>query len=39
MADEQSQAGEIAEEHPEYLVAAAFVGGFVLAQILKKVGE
>jgi hypothetical protein len=27
------------DEHPEILVGAAFVGGFVLAQILKKVGE
>jgi hypothetical protein len=38
MADDQSQAAEIAEEHPEYLVAAAFVGGFALAQILKRLG-
>ena len=27
------------EEHPELFVGAAFVGGFVVAQILKKVGE
>ena len=39
MADEQSHAAEIAEDHPEYLVAAAFVGGFALAQILKKLGS
>ena len=39
MADEQSQAAEIADEHPEYLVAAAFIGGFALAQILKRLGE
>jgi hypothetical protein len=39
MADEQSQAAEIAEEHPEFLVGAAFIGGFVLAQILKRLGE
>jgi hypothetical protein len=39
MADEQSQAADIAEEHPEYLVAAAFIGGFALAQILKRLGE
>ena len=25
-----------AEEHPEYLVGAAFVGGFLLAQIMKR---
>jgi hypothetical protein len=27
------------DERPEILVGAAFLGGFVLAQILKKVGE
>ena len=27
------------EEHPELLVGAAFVGGFALAQILKRLGE
>ena len=27
------------EEHPELLVGAAFVGGFALAQILKRFGE
>ena len=27
------------EEHPELLVGAAFVGGFALAQILKRIGE
>jgi hypothetical protein len=26
------------EEHPEYLVAAAFIGGFALAKILKRLG-
>ena len=26
-------------EHPELLVGAAFVGGFALAQILKRLGE
>jgi|tagenome__1003787_1003787.scaffolds.fasta_scaffold3299648_1 hypothetical protein len=38
MTTEQSQPAEIAEEHPEYLVAAAFIGGFALAQILKRLG-
>ena len=27
------------EEHPELLVGAAFVGGFALAQILKRIGQ
>jgi hypothetical protein len=27
------------EDRPELFVGAAFVGGFVVAQILKKVGE
>ena len=27
------------EEHPEVLVGAAFVGGFALAQILKRLGK
>ena len=27
------------DEHPELLVGAAFVGGFALAQILKRLGE
>jgi hypothetical protein len=26
------------EDHPEYLVAAAFLGGFALAKILKRLG-
>ena len=26
-------------EHPEVLVGAAFLGGFVLAQVLKKLGS
>jgi hypothetical protein len=30
---------ETLEERPEILVGAAFLGGFVVAQILKKVGE
>jgi hypothetical protein len=36
-----SQQGEDSplEEHPEVLVGAAFVGGFALAQILKRLGE
>jgi hypothetical protein len=25
-------------EHPEFLVGAAFIGGIVLAQILKRLG-
>ena len=29
----------VVDEHPEILVGAAFVGGFVLAQILKQLGE
>ena len=28
-----------ADQHPELLVGAAFVGGFALAQILKRLGE
>jgi hypothetical protein len=32
-------AAETLDEHPELLVGAAFVGGFVAAQILKKVAE
>jgi hypothetical protein len=27
------------EEHPELLVGAAFIGGFALAQILKRLGK
>ena len=38
MTAEQSQPAEIVEEHPEYLVAAAFVGGFAIARILKLLG-
>jgi len=30
--------GEFVDEHPEALVGAAFAGGFVLAQILKRLG-
>ena len=26
------------DDHPEYLVAAAFIGGFALAKILKRLG-
>jgi hypothetical protein len=26
-------------EHPEFLVGAAFIGGIVLAQILKRLGS
>jgi hypothetical protein len=26
------------EDHPEFLVAAAFIGGFALAKILKRLG-
>ena len=29
---------EFVDEHPEVLVGAAFAGGFVLAQILKRLG-
>jgi hypothetical protein len=32
-------ASDAFEERPELFVGAAFVGGFVVAQILKKVGE
>jgi hypothetical protein len=38
MADDQTQAAAVADEHPEYLVAAAFIGGFALAQIMKRLG-
>ena len=31
--------GEFVDEHPEVLVGAAFVGGFVVAQILKQFSE
>ena len=30
---------EFVDDHPEVLVGAAFVGGFALAQILKRLGE
>jgi hypothetical protein len=30
---------EFVDQHPEALVGAAFVGGFVIAQILKQFGE
>ena len=39
MADDRSQATEVVDDHPEYLVAAAFIGGFALAQILKRLGQ
>jgi hypothetical protein len=29
----------LAEEHPELLVGAALAGGFILAQILKRLGR
>lgn len=29
---------DVIEEHPEILVAGAFVGGLVLAQVLRKLG-
>ena len=32
-------ASEFVDEHPEALVGAAFVGGFVVAQILKQLSE
>jgi hypothetical protein len=32
-------ASDAFEERPELFVGAAFVGGFVVAQILKRVGE
>jgi hypothetical protein len=32
-------ASDAFDERPELFVGAAFVGGFVVAQILKKVGE
>jgi hypothetical protein len=38
MTAEQPQPAELVEEHPEVLVAAAFIGGFALAQILKRLG-
>jgi hypothetical protein len=31
--------GHAASEHPEILVGAAFVGGFALAQIVKRLGQ
>jgi hypothetical protein len=34
----ESSASDAFDEHPEVFVGAAFVGGFVLAQILKRVG-
>ena len=30
---------ETLDERPEILVGAAFIGGFVVAKILKKVGQ
>ena len=35
----QGGSNEFLDEHPEALVGAAFVGGVVLAQILKQFGE
>jgi hypothetical protein len=36
--DPRSEAST-ADEHPEILVGAAFVGGFALAQIMKRFGR
>jgi hypothetical protein len=33
------RATTVVDQHPEVLVGAAFVGGLVLAQILKRFGE
>jgi hypothetical protein len=32
-------ASDLYEDHPELFVGAAFVGGFAIAQILKRLGE
>jgi hypothetical protein len=32
-------AEDLFEDHPELFVGAAFIGGFALAQILKRVSE
>ena len=33
------RAASVVDDHPEVLVGAAFVGGLVLAQILKRFGR
>jgi hypothetical protein len=38
-ADAQSSDGDVFAERPELFVGAAFVGGVVLAQLLKRVGR
>ena len=35
---EYAQSPGLAEEHPEAIVGAAFVGGLVLAQLLRRLG-
>lgn len=34
----RSADGDVLDDHPEILVAGAFVGGLVLAQVLRKLG-
>jgi hypothetical protein len=37
--DWEGSGGGVADEHPELLVGAAFVGGLVLAKLLKRLGS
>jgi hypothetical protein len=37
--DASSADDSLVEEHPELLVGAALAGGFILAQILKRLGS
>ncbi|MBV8430972.1 MAG: hypothetical protein JO244_07420 [Solirubrobacterales bacterium] len=37
--DSQSGAASVVDEHPELLVGAAFVGGLLLASILKRLAD
>jgi hypothetical protein len=39
MTDEATTTDEHRDEHPEYLVGAALLGGFVLAQVLKRLAS
>jgi hypothetical protein len=37
--EQPAPAGGLAEEHPEALLGAAFVGGLVLAKLIKRLGD
>jgi hypothetical protein len=38
-ANSTNSGGDPFAEHPELFVGAAFVGGFALAQLLKRIGQ